>query len=204
LRSSFKSHETKSIHNYEKGRVPYSHFYRIKNAREELNEDFSPATVVYRFANSARANLGDRPLLSGRLRIYSRREGSSVFLGEGRVNRVPVGDTVSVPVGRTNDVRAKRELIDRNRSDVRRDKNRRPQLYDELRTLRYTIENQTDDPAEIRLVEPMHGQWMIQDPPKAYSAPTNRKIVLDPTIESGETRRILLKYKQLNIIPDKP
>lgn len=201
LQTKLEDGETKRIRIYEKEAVKFSRLYRTENAESKLSSEYTSLPSYYVFPNTSDVQLGDRALRRGKVRFYGEKEGSRVYLGEASMDHVPVGDTVSLEVGESKEVRARRQVVDRRRKNVRRNVHRQIQLYDEVMTYEYTVENNSENPARIILKEPMNGEWSVKDSTHDYSESSNNAYVLDLSLDSGQEETVRVTVELRDVMP---
>lgn len=97
-------------------------------------------------------NTTGRPLPAGEWRLYGEQDGAPALLGEDRLADVPEGEAVAMPAGRAFDVTARRTEIARKRVN---DQTWSAQW-------RVTVRNAKHHAVKVRVVEPLPGDWTIE------------------------------------------
>jgi len=152
--------------------------------------------VYYEFDNSIINKLGRRPLEAGKLRVYQDDGvGGRLFLGEDRIERTSVGQTARVYIGDSRDLVVTQRRQSQQRSNVRRNRKNRVILYDLEESMRVAIENFKDQPARIRIIEPMRGDWEIRASSHDYERRNAGELRFELSIPAHG--RQLLKYQVL-------
>ncbi len=112
--------------------------------------------VYLSFDNTAAANLG-LPLPKGVMRIYKQdRSGSVQFVGEDRIDHTPENETVRLQLGHAFDITA-----ERTQTDFKKLAGFAKYNYVFESGYRVALKNGRDEAVEVRVVEPMPGDWEI-------------------------------------------
>jgi hypothetical protein len=113
--------------------------------------------MYYRLENDRKHGLGAFALENGKARIYQvDSENTQAFLGEDWGMYTPVGSKMDLFLGLAKDVTVKRY-------QMRADKvNRRGQVYDLEREIRFEVQNFKKDGVEARLREHPGGEWVVK------------------------------------------
>ncbi len=127
-------------------------------------EDGEEVKMVYEIENSEESGLGKGKLPNGKVRLYGD-DGmdSSIFLGEDMLSPTPPKEKGELTLGTVKDVVLKRRLMNDERTNERRNKNRSVVLFDQIRELRYEIENFKDQPVTLKIYESLNGDWSIEE-----------------------------------------
>lgn len=143
-----------------------------------LGEEGEEVNLVYEIANTSQNKLGTYKLPSGKVRIFGDDGmGSSIFLGEDILKPVPPGEKGELNLGRVRDVVLKRRLMKDERTNVRRGSNNQPVLSDQVRVVRYEIENFKNEPVRLQVNEQLNGgDWEVRSISKS-GVETERKSI---------------------------
>ena len=129
------------------------HYYR--NRYTDLGSKIKVA-VYLSFENKKAENLG-LPLPKGIIRVYKEDSGGSVqFVGEDRIDHTPENETVRLKLGNAFDITA-----DRKQTDFRKLAGSGPYNYIFESAYRIELKNGKEEAVQVRLVEPMPGDWEI-------------------------------------------
>lgn len=127
-------------------------------------EDGEEINLVYEIDNKAESGLGKSKLPVGKARLYGDDGmGSSIFLGEDIVKETPPNEKAELTLGKVKDVVVKRRLMKDERTNIRTNSSKTPVLYDQLRQLRYEIENFKNEPVTLKVHENLNGDWEIKE-----------------------------------------
>ena len=140
-------------------------------------EEGESIALVYEFKNMKEAGLGLRKLEAGKVRIFGD-DGmeSSIFLGEDNLMEVPPQEKAELTLGTVKDVTLKRRLTKNERSNIRTNTSRNVVLFDQVRGLRYEVENFKAKPVTLRIEEQLQGDWEISSKLPAGVTATRKSI----------------------------
>jgi hypothetical protein len=129
------------------------HYYR--NRSGNLGSKIKVA-VYLSFENRKTENLG-MPLPKGIIRVYKEDSGGSVqFVGEDRIDHTPVNETIRLKLGNAFDITA-----DRKQTDFKKLAGFGAYNYVFESAYRIELKNGKDEEVQVRVVEPMPGDWEI-------------------------------------------
>jgi hypothetical protein len=129
------------------------HYYR--NRSGNLGSKIKVA-VYLSFENRKTENLG-MPLPKGIIRVYKEVSGGSVqFVGEDRIDHTPVNETIRLKLGNAFDITA-----DRKQTDFKKLAGFGAYNYVFESAYRIELKNGKDEEVQVRVVEPMPGDWEI-------------------------------------------
>jgi hypothetical protein len=120
--------------------------------------DEEPVDVVLELENRTERGLG-MPLPAGVVRVYAgEADTAGAFLGEDRIGHTPEGETVELVPGRAFDLTAERvqthyEALGRCASES---------------AWEIRLRNAREEPAQVRAVEPVSGEWEILESSHAH------------------------------------
>ena len=104
-RTTIANLQTKQVSFLDVHGVPAEHGYEFRNRWLGTGETPVSAKSIYSFSTSAHAGLGDQ-LPAGILRFYMKdKRGDPQFIGESRIDRTPMGSTLSLATGDAFDVK---------------------------------------------------------------------------------------------------
>lgn len=130
----------------------------------------------------------DVPLPAGTVRTYSDADGTTILLGETRLQNTPKNEKVSLTLGKNFDLIAKEKLVER-RDDGR--------YYDA--TIAYTLTNRSDAKKTVTLTVPgiVSGNgYAVNITTKAdYTRPDADTIRFEHTLKAGESKTWEVGYK---------
>jgi hypothetical protein len=129
--------------------------YYYRNRAGNLGSKIKVA-VYLSFENTTAENLG-MPLPKGIVRVYKQDSTGSVqFVGEDRIDHTPENETVRLKLGNAFDITA-----DRKQTDFRKLAGFAKYNYVFESAYRIELKNGKDDDVEVKVVEPMPGDWEI-------------------------------------------
>jgi hypothetical protein len=136
---------------------------RFKGVPVDKRYVFDPASagahvrMLYRLQNDKPLGMGLFPLERGKARIYQiDSEDTQAFLGEDMGEHTSVGRSMGLFLGLAKDVTVKRHVF---REDH---VNRRGQVYDIERELRFEVQNFKSKPVSLTLKEHPGGEWVVK------------------------------------------
>ena len=152
------------------------------NFKGEDGEDIS---LVYELENKAESGLGKYKLPAGKVRLYGD-DGmnSSIFLGEDVMKDTPPKEKAELTLGKVKDVVLKRRLMKDEKTNIRTNNSKQPVLFDQVRQLRYEIENFKEQPVTLKIHETLTGDWEIKE--ITETGVTTEKKSLDELVISVE------------------
>jgi len=153
----------------------------------------------YNIKNTSDAGLGAFDLVSGKTRIFQQdgQEGT-IFSGEDMMPFVPRGGTAFLEIGRSRDILVFKRRINSEQTRVRRNKKGDVQVYDELITDRFILENTRNVPVMLTLTDTISGQWEPVDMGHAYTLADHQTLVFDIHLDAEEKKTVDLTYKLVN------
>ena len=153
----------------------------------------------YKIKNTSDAGLGAFDLVSGKTRIFQQdgQEGT-IFSGEDMMPFVPRGGTAFLEIGRSRDILVFKRRINSEQTRVRRNKKGDVQVYDELITDRFILENTRNVPVMLTLTDTISGQWEPVDMGHAYTLADHQTLVFDIHLDAEEKKTVDLTYKLVN------
>ncbi|MEO8377880.1 MAG: DUF4139 domain-containing protein [Candidatus Sumerlaeota bacterium] len=129
-----------------------------------LGEDGENIDLVYEIENKSEAGLGKYKLPLGKARLYGD-DGmnSSIFLGEDMLQQTPPKETAELTLGKVKDVVLKRRMMKDEKTNVKTNNQKQTVMFDQVRQVRYEIENFKDEPVTLKINETLNGDWEIKE-----------------------------------------
>lgn len=153
----------------------------------------------YKIKNTSDAGLGTCDLVSGKTRIFQEdgRDGT-IFSGEDVMPFVPKGGTAFLKIGNSRDILVFKRRIHREQTRVRRNNKGAVQVFDEIITDRFILENTKAVPVILTLTDTISGQWEPVNMGHAYTLTDHETLVFDIHLDAKEKKTIDLTYKVIN------
>ncbi len=125
-------------------------------------EDMESIGLKYRILNNPELMSAPGTFPPGKIRLFGEDGmGSSIFLGEDMLPKLPSNEDHDLSLGEVKDVVLKRYLLKAERQNIRRNDDRKIVLFDEVRTIRYEIENFKTEEVTLFVEEPLNGEWEL-------------------------------------------
>ncbi len=154
-RIDLNRNQSVTVRLYEPRSVAYEKTYVFENTERSKKEE--PLKIEIKLANTAENNL-NIPLPQGKVSLYLMSpDGSLEYAGEDVLKQVPRGETATISAGRAFDVIGKRIVLHYDR-----------QRKSEEASIEITVKNILDEVANVRLVEHIHGDWIVRDASEDY------------------------------------
>lgn len=162
---------------FEPATVPVVKTYRLEASGEvwpgrmPRQEDLHPR-VELEFATAADGAI-DKPLPAGRVRVLGGPAADDaaappVLLGEARIGHVPVGETVTLRLGRAFDITADRRVVDFREVGAPAQRGRRPP-YEATHEVRLT--NSRGEPVTVDVRDRFQGEWRVLEESQPHDRP---------------------------------
>ncbi len=156
--------------------------------------------VSYRLINSPENGLGKHHLWSGKVRVYQDDgHGSTIFLGEDKTKLVPVGEKMTVGIGKSRDIVVTQRRMSQKQINVRRDNHNNVVIYDLDVVIQVKIENFKDKPAVLTLIEEIPGQWTMKDCNFKYTQKDFKTLKFEIPLAPKEKKTLTMHYVQENL-----
>jgi hypothetical protein len=197
--------ETKRIVFFTAHQLPIKKYFTFDAAQLPWNSkqvgDNISIPVHYELENIPENGLGKSALWDGKIRLYAEDgHGSHLFLGEDHAQFTPVGQPLKLRLGDSRDVVITQRKISENRVNERRDKQRtQVVLYDLEVAMQVDLENFKDQPAWVRLKEPLPEEWEMKTSSHPYKRERNQEIIFDITVPAKEKVTVTYNYIQRNM-----
>lgn len=211
LQSSILSGETKRMAFFNVDPVPIKKRF-LFNAAElpwdpKLLDHNVGIPVYYEIDNTPANQLGQQALWGGKVRLYSEYGHSSthnatIFLGEDEATLTPIGQTLALKIGDSQDIVVTQRKIREKRFNERRNyKRNKVVLYDKDETIQVEIENFKAQTAFVTLEEPMPEEWQMYEQSHPYQRESNQKISFDIEVPPKEKVKVTYSYYRRHIRP---
>ncbi|MEF8788009.1 MAG: hypothetical protein V5A84_02960, partial [Planctomycetota bacterium] len=160
--------------------------------------------VSYVVENTSSAGLGQNPLWGGKARVFQADgQGSTIFLGEDRVEFTPVGSKLKLNIGDSRDLVVTQRRMSSERVNVRTNDDGDPVVYDELVQDRVVVENFRDSQATLTVIEHIKGEWEVVQFSHAYEKKDNSTIHFEVDVPADGEVTINMRYRRLNLFTDR-
>jgi hypothetical protein len=155
--------------------------------------------VHYVIENSDKAGLGKSLLWDGKVRIYQD-DGyrSTIFLGEDRVDLIPVGGELRIYIGDSRDVSVT-QVKTADRRVNPRPSHKKVVLYDTEEEIQAEVENFKDDPVTVDLVQHIPGEWRMEKTSMTYVKKDANTIVYSVKVPAKGKSKVSFKYNRRNV-----
>jgi len=156
--------------------------------------------VSYRIRNDAASGLGEFAMWGGKMRVYQEDgHGSTIVLGEDRVETVPVGEDMDVRIGDSRDLVVTQRKMRDERINVRRNDSNRIVLYDTDEIIHAKIENFKDSPAVLTMIQHIPGQWDMAECNMEFERKDSDTLEFEVRLGPKETRELTMHYHRRNV-----
>jgi len=154
----------------------------------------------YRFRNTAASGLGAFVLPPGKVRVFQEDgHGGTVFAGEDRVEKVPVGEPFDISIGNSRDVVVTQRKMRDKRINVRRNRKNRIVLYDTDEVITAAVRNFRDRPARLTMIEHIPGQWDMAECSMTYRRTDAHTLEFEIELPAKGVRKLRLHYHRRNV-----
>ena len=180
---SFDGKESITTRLYAPKKVSFQKTYLFENDERSQREE--PLGIEFQIANTETNNLGV-PLPQGKIQLYqSSNKGAVEFVGEDEIRQVPKGATATIISGKAFDVVGKRIVLN----------------YDQKRkseegSISIKVTNTLDNKIEVRLIEHIHGDWVVRDASTDYRKKDASTIHFPLTIPANGSQTVTYTYRK--------
>lgn len=116
----------------------------------------------------------DQPLPAGKVRILKATPyGEMTFIGEDHLPATPEGEEAMLTIGEAFDVVAERKQTDYKRHSSK--------LHES--TWEITLRNRQENPVNVRVIEPLYGNWKVTSHSHAYEKLDANRVAFDVNVE---------------------
>ena len=156
--------------------------------------------VTYVFRNSKEKGLGQGMISDGKVRVFQE-DGhqSTIFLGEDRTDRVPIGEKMEVYIGDSRDIVVTQRKMYEKRINVRRNSKHKIVLYDTDELIRSKIENFKDKPALLTLIQHIPGQWDMETCNRTYTRKDAFTLAFEIALPAKSKQELVMHYHRRNV-----
>jgi len=163
--------------------------YYYRNRSGDLGSKIKVA-VFLSFENTKKDNLG-LPLPKGIVRVYKQdRNGSVQFVGEDRIDHTPENEHIRLKLGYAFDITA-----DRRQTDFKKLAGFGEYNYVFESAYRIELKNGKDEVVEVRIVEPMPGDWEILSENRDHKKISSSEAEWHITVPAKGTTELLYRTK---------
>jgi hypothetical protein len=163
--------------------------YYYRNRSGDLGSKIKVA-VFLSFENTKKDNLG-LPLPKGIVRVYKQdRNGSVQFVGEDRIDHSPENEHIRLKLGYAFDITA-----DRRQTDFKKLAGFGEYNYVFESAYRIELKNGKDEVVEVRIVEPMPGDWEILSENRDHKKISSSEAEWHITVPAKGTTELLYRTK---------
>nr|MCS5625545.1 hypothetical protein [Candidatus Neomarinimicrobiota bacterium] len=178
-----ESNESITLRMYGPLDIDYKKTYVFENTERRQKEE--PLEVRLEINNKEANGLGI-VLPDGNVEMYSySSSGGLEYIGADKMGQVPKGQSTTLSSGRAFDVIGKRwvRTYDRQRKS-------------EEAVIEIQVTNQRAEPANVQLIEHIHGDWIIKDESLGYKKKDASTIQFSLILNGGETKNVYYTYRK--------
>ena len=156
--------------------------------------------VSYRLENAEQKGLGDFALPEGKVRVFQD-DGrqSTIFLGEDRIDYVPVGEDAEVRIGDSRDIVVTQRKMREKKINVKRNDGNQIVLYDTDEVVHAKIEHFKDREAVLTMLQHIPGQWDMSDCNMEYTLKDASTLEFEIRLAPGETKELEMHFNRRNV-----
>lgn len=182
-RIDLNRNQSVTVRLYEPRSVSYEKTYVFENTERGKKEE--PLKVEIKLANTAENNL-NIPLPQGKVSLYLMSpDGSMEYAGEDVLKQVPRGETATISAGRAFDVIGKRTVLHYDR-----------QRKSEEASIEIIVKNIRNEAVNVRLVEQIHGDWIVRDASEDYIKKDASTIHFSLSLEVHGSKTVTYTYRK--------
>ncbi|HBN45301.1 MAG TPA: hypothetical protein QGF08_06900 [Candidatus Marinimicrobia bacterium] len=182
-RIDLNRNQSVTVRLYEPRNVDYEKTYVFENIERSKKEE--PLKIEIKLSNTAENNL-DIPLPQGKVSLYLLSpNGSMEYAGEDILKQVPRGETATIFAGRAFDVIGKRTVLHYDR-----------QRKSEEASIEIIVKNIRDEAVNVRLVEQIHGDWVIRDASEDYIKKDASTIHFPISLKASDSKTVTYTYRK--------
>lgn len=160
-----------------KGQMDSWYFYdTIRNYRYDKK---LLVNIVFR---NNKENSMDIPLPQGKIRIYKKKDGFTVFAGEDNIKNMPVNSKIEILAGKAFNVEGERKIVEHKKIV--------PNVYRD--TIEIKIRNEKKEPINVKVKEYLWGRWKIVESSHKYDKVDANNIEFDINIAPQNSQ--IIKY----------
>jgi hypothetical protein len=195
--------ETRQVHFLSAEGVPVKKTFTWDSAQKpwepkRLDTDVG-IPVHYVIENSARSGLGQNLLWDGKVRIFQDDgHGSTIFLGEDRVDLTPVGEEMRVYIGDSREISVT-QLKVMNKTINPRPSRHKVVLYDTEEKIDTEVENFKDEAITVDLVQHIPGEWEMKNTSIQYEKKDSNTIIYSVQVPAKGKENVSFHYYRRNV-----
>jgi len=180
---SLRRNQSITVRLYEPKKVDIKKTYVFSNSERSKKEE--PLQIEIQLKNTEENGL-NIPLPQGKVTLYLQSpDGSLKYAGEDELKQVPKGETATISAGRAFDVIGKRTVLHYDR-----------QRKSEEASIEITVKNIKDENVNIRLVERVHGDWVIRNASDNYIKKDASTVYFPFTVDPGGSKTVTYTYRK--------
>ncbi|MDA8122910.1 MAG: hypothetical protein M0Z38_10130 [Deltaproteobacteria bacterium] len=187
---SFKGVPIRKVFTWDSGKIPW------EPKRLDRNVGIP---VCYVIRNDKASSMGMSGLWEGKTRVFQDDgHGTTIFLGEDRVGKTPVGEEMKIYIGDSRDI----SVTQLKKRDLRinpRPSASRVVLYDTDEAITARLENFKDQAVTVDLVEHIPGEWDMEKTDLAYEKTDANTIVFHVMLPAKGKVELEFAYHRRNI-----
>ena len=139
---------SKRLISFDTADIPVTNLYKFEQER------YGDAVIRFlSYANDTEHKLGDTPIPGGQLKVYrdTGDKGSLSYTGQSAFKYIPVNEEVELNLGHAADVKVEPVLMALAKENVKFDRNRDPEGFDDVQTYTVSLTNTRDIPVKIEI-----------------------------------------------------
>jgi hypothetical protein len=201
---SIQHQETKRMLFFSKAKLPVEKTFTWDDRKEPWDPEKMDRNVgipvFYTLYNTKEKGLGENALWGGKVRVFQEDgRGSTIFLGEDRVELVPVGEKLSLYIGESRDIVVTQRKMKEERKIKERNSSGQPILWDTEEILEVKVENFKDKPALLILTEHIPGQWDMASCTHKYELKDFETLEFRIDLKPKEKVNLTMHYHRRNL-----
>jgi len=156
--------------------------------------------VSYKVRNTLEGGLGVSPFPEGKVRVFQDDgHDSTIFLGEDSTALVPVGEEMDVRIGESRDIVVTQRKMREEQINVRRNTGNQTVLHDTDEIIQATVENFKDQPASLRMIQHIPGQWDMEACNLTYRLTDAYTLEFDIPLPARGKAELTMHYHRRNL-----
>ena len=156
--------------------------------------------VSYKIKNTKEGGLGSSPLPEGKVRVFQDDgHNTTIFLGEDSSNLVPVGEEMKIRIGDSRDIVVTQRKMREELINVRRNTNNQTVLHDTDEIIKATVENFKDQPALLKMIQHIPGQWDMEECNMRYRLADASTLEFEIPLSARGKAELIMHYHRRNL-----
>ncbi len=201
---SIQHQETKRMLFFSKPKLPVEKTFTWDDRKQPWDPDKMDRNVgipvSYTLQNTKEKGLGENALWGGKVRVFQEDgRGSTIFLGEDKVELVPVGEKLSLYIGESRDIVVTQHKMKEEKKVKERNSSGKPILWDTEEILEVKVENFKDKPASLILTEHIPGQWDMASCTHKYELKDFETLEFRLDLKPREKVNLTMHYHRRNL-----